>query len=227
MNKLKGGSLIVVLVVLASAALKLDLFAHLVTWAEAARGLGLVGVLGGMAAIIGCTLLLMPLNPLMALAGWIWGWWGILICIPPAVTSASIAFLLTRRFAQSAVAQSLKVHPKVAQVFTLAERGGVVTVALLRVSLLVPFTPGNAALGLTQLKLKDLMLGTFLGMLVPVVAFVGLGMVVPDAEALRRGEFMPPARSLAMGGAGLVLMLGIGALVARKLRAKPGDLAAK
>lgn len=203
--------------VTAALARRFGLLGHLVQWAELARGMGLPGAVAGAGAIVVATLLLLPMYPLILLAGWVWGYWGVLVALPAAVASATVAFLLARAFGQSAAAQALRGHPTLARVVAIAEQGGVLTVALLRVSLLIPFTPGNAALGLTRLPLRQLVLGTLLGMLVPASAFVSLGMLMPDAAAIERGDVFPPGRALALGAAGLALMLGLGALVARKL----------
>lgn len=193
------------------------LLGHLVQGADFARGMGLWGAVLGALVIVLSTLLLLPVNPLIMLAGWVWGYWGILVTIPAAVISATIAFLLARFFGQTAAAQALRGHPKLERIIALTERGGVLTVALVRVSLLIPFTPGNAVLGLTRMPLHQLVLGTLLGMLVPAMGFVSMGMLLPDAAAIERGDIFPEGRTLALGGAGLVLMLGLGVLVARKL----------
>lgn len=195
----------------------LNLLGHLIQWAELARGMGVWGALLGAALIVLSTLLLLPLNPLIMLAGWVWGYWGILVAIPAAVASATLAFLIARAFGQSAAAQALRGHPKLEHVVAIAERGGALTVALLRVSLLTPFTPGNAILGLTRMPLHQLVVGTLFGMIVPATGFATMGVLIPDAAAIERGDLFPPGRALALGAAGLMLMLGLGALVARKL----------
>ena len=196
---------------------RFDLLGHLVRSAEVARALGLMGALVGGGVIVASTPLLLPINPLIALAGFVWGWWGLLVVIPSAVASATVACLLARAFGRSAAAQALRGHPQMERVVAIAERGGVLTVALLRVSLVVPFTPGNVILGLTQMPAWQVAVGTGLGIILPATAFVYVGTLFPDAAAILRGDIWPPARALALGAAGLVLMFGVGALVARKL----------
>lgn len=186
--------------------------------AEHARGLGLPGaLLGGVAILVG-TLLLLPLYPFLVLAGWVWGPWGVAVVLPSAMLSTAAAFLLARAFAGSDAAQALRTHPRLEHVVELAERGGALTVALLRVSLVVPFTPGNVALGLTRMRLGQVMLGTPLGMAVPAAVFVGFGAALPDAGAILRGDFFPSGRwALAGTAAGLVTMVALAALVTRRL----------
>ena len=99
----------------------------------------------------------------------------------------------------------------------LAERGGLITVALLRVSPLLPFTPSNMVLGMTNLKFREIILGTLLGILPGGLLLTATGSLLPDASAIARGE-LPRGPFWAMLALGGVAMAIIGTAAARKLK---------
>jgi len=188
--------------------------------AVAARALhhaGLAGALLWFAATYALTLLLVPIIPLVVASGWLFGSWGALVSLPAAVASAATSFSIARALGRSAAAQALLRHPRAAAVAELAEQGGVATVALLRVSPLLPFTPGNAVLGLTGLKLRDLVLGTLFGMAPGMVLFAWAGALLPSAEAIEHHQLPGPmAWFLVAANFAAAALIGIAA--ARKLR---------
>ena len=204
---------------------RLPLLRWLVHGAEQARGAGLLGALGGAAALITATLLMAPVVPLIMLAGWIWSGWGLLIALPAAALSAAISFSISRNLARGAAMRLIERSPRAVQVFALSERGGPFTVALIRLTPIVPFTPGNAALGLTRLKLRDLVVGTLLGLLPGSLLYVTAGALLPSAESILRGDALQVllARRWLLAGLLLALALlgGVTTLLVRRLRARP------
>jgi uncharacterized membrane protein YdjX (TVP38/TMEM64 family) len=199
-----------------------DLPRQLAHQAVALRGSGLGGALTAALGIVVATLLLVPVVPLVMLAGWIFGPLGALVALPAATLSAALAFSASRALGRTAAVRALRGHPRIAQVVELAERGGLLTVALLRLAPVVPFTPGNLALGLTELRLADVLLGTPLGMAPGALVYLWIGALLPDPSALERGEALQlllrsgglwPA--LLIGGGSLLLL---SALLARRLR---------
>jgi uncharacterized membrane protein YdjX (TVP38/TMEM64 family) len=186
------------------------------------RDAGLWGALGGMAAIYLGMVLLIPIPPLMMLAGWVWGFWGALVVLPAALGAAVTVFLLARALGQGAAANSLREHPKVAHYIDLGERGGFLTVALIRISPFLPFTPSNAALGLTRMPLRELIIGTPLGLLPASLLYLWAGRLLPDPGAVERGELLAPfannRAAWAVVAAGVLLIALFAALLLRRLR---------
>ena len=91
------------------------------------------------------------------------------------------------------------------------------TVALLRISPLLPFTPSNAVLGLTALKQRDVVVGTLLGMAPGMTLYVWAGSLVPSAAALERHELPGPMVWILVGSSFAAAAV-IGVAAARKLR---------
>jgi uncharacterized membrane protein YdjX (TVP38/TMEM64 family) len=188
--------------------------------AEAARSAGPLGAVAVFAALVGATLLLVPMIPLVMACGWIYGMAGALLSLPAVVASAAIGFGVGRALGRRRFARALATRPRLRALAELAERGGILTVALLRVSPLLPFTPSNAVLGMTSLQPRHLVAGTFFGILPGGLLYTAAGALLPDAAALQRGE-TPRAIFWATLALGAVSMGVIGAAAARKLRDSP------
>ena len=96
--------------------------------------------------------------------------------------------------------------------------------ALIRLAPILPFTPTNAVLGLTGMRLRDLAAGTLLGMAPGALLYAWAGSLVPSAEALERGEELVPGPLVwALLAASIVAAVVIGIAAARRLRrATPG-----
>jgi uncharacterized membrane protein YdjX (TVP38/TMEM64 family) len=181
------------LVVLAFAALwlllrRLPILHWVAMGANALQGAGPWGALGWAAGIYLLTLLLFPVIPLVIASGWLFGPWGALVALPPAVASAATAFLAARALGRGATARALLTHPRARTLADLAEEGGTWTVALVRISPLLPFTPGNAVMGLSGLRLRHLVAGTILGMAPGMALYAWAGSLLPNAEGLEQGE---------------------------------------
>ncbi len=211
-------------VLLSIAVVRFPLLRWLVDGAERARGAGLVGALAGAGAIIAATLLLAPVVPLIMLCGWVWGFSGIFIALPAAALSAMIAFSIARALGRTSIANALKSSPRAAEVIKLAERGGPLTVAMLRLTPIIPFTPGNVALGLTALTLRDISLGTMLGLLPGSILYVTTGALLPDASSIVHGNALRDlfSRGWLLFGVALALLALAGATAwfARRLHAR-------
>jgi uncharacterized membrane protein YdjX (TVP38/TMEM64 family) len=192
------------LVLLALAALllllrQLNALTLLARGAEQARAAGPLGVVAVALAYVAGALLLLPMVPLALAVGFIYGMPGALITVPMTALSAAIPFLAGRALAE------------------LAERGGLITVALLRVSPILPFTPSNFVLGMTAVRLRDLVLGTLIGVTPGSLLYTSAGALLPDAAALERGE-APRGPFWAILVLGVLAMGIIGTAAARKLR---------
>jgi uncharacterized membrane protein YdjX (TVP38/TMEM64 family) len=183
------------------------------------QGKGLAGaVLWGVGMYV-ATLLLVPIIPQIVASGWLFGAWGIPVSLAAAVASAATSFGVARALGRGAFARWLLARPRARALAELAEEGGLATVALIRISPLLPFTPSNAVLGLTGLKARDLALGTLLGMAPGIALYVWAGSLVPSAAALERHEVPGPLVWILVGCSFAAAAI-IGIAAARRLRTR-------
>jgi phospholipase D1/2 len=181
------------------------------------QGKGLAGALLWGAGMYAASLLLAPIIPLILASGWLFGAWGIPVSLAAAVASAATSFSAARALGRGAFARWLLARPRARALVELAAEGGLATVALIRISPLLPFTPSNAVLGLTGLKPRDLALGTLLGMAPGIALYVWAGSLVPSAAALERHEVPGPLVWILVGCSfGAAAIIGVAA--ARRLR---------
>src|SRR3954471_4030224 len=152
------------------------------------HGMGCPGIFATGAAIYLLTLFMLPIIPLIVACGWLYGPWGGAISLAAAVASAATSFSLARALGGSAAAQALMDRPRAKALAELAAEGGIKTVALVRLAPILPYTPSNAVLGLTAMRLRDLLLGTFFGLARGVALSSGAGSLLPSAEAIESGE---------------------------------------
>jgi uncharacterized membrane protein YdjX (TVP38/TMEM64 family) len=195
----------------------------LLRWiALAAGALQNAGVKGGalwFVAMYALTLLLVPIVPLVIASGWLFGFWGVPLSLTAGVASALTSFTIARTVGRGAAARWLMGRPRAQALAELAEQGGIATVALLRISPVLPFTPSNAVLGLTGLKPRDLVLGTLFGMAPGIVLYVWAGSLVPSADALENHQMPGPLLWIVMG-CSFAAAATIGVAAARRLRAQ-------
>jgi uncharacterized membrane protein YdjX (TVP38/TMEM64 family) len=155
---------------------------RLVEWIE---GAGLVGAVAYAVTYVVATVLLLPASLLTLGAGFAYGpLAGTLLVSPVSVTAATIAFLLGRTVARGWIAARVVRDPRFAAVDAAIEREGLKIVILLRLSPVLPFGLLNYALGLTRVRLRDYVLGSFVGMLPATFLYVYLGSLVTTAASL-------------------------------------------
>ena len=178
---------LVLLLLLYLMVRQLPVLRWIVEGAKLLHGAGPLGALLTALGIYLLTLLLLPIVPLIVACGWLYGVPGALLSLAAAVGSAATSFSIARALAGKEAAQALLERPRVRALADLAAEGGLVTVALVRVSPILPFTPSNAILGLTSMRLRDLVLGTALGMAPGIVLYSWAGSLLPSAEAIEHG----------------------------------------
>jgi len=187
--------------------------------AREAHRAGVWGAVAWLGIVYALMVLLVPTVPLIIASGWLFGVPGAAIALLAAVGAAVSAFALARALGRSDAARALLDHPKARALADLAEEGGAWTVALIRLAPILPFTPTNAVLGLTGMRLRDLAAGTFLGMAPGALLYAWAGSLVPSAEALERGEELVPGPLVwALLAASIVAAVVIGIAAARRLR---------
>jgi uncharacterized membrane protein YdjX (TVP38/TMEM64 family) len=110
-----------------------------------------------------------------------------------SVAGATAAFLLGRTLLRERMAALLKQRPKLQTLDELVARNGFKMVFLLRLSPLFPFNLMNYALGLTQVRTRDYILGSWLGMLPGTVLFVYAGTTLSTLTLIATGDMAPPS----------------------------------
>jgi uncharacterized membrane protein YdjX (TVP38/TMEM64 family) len=121
------------------------------------------------------TVLLIPGSVLTLGSGILFGpVWGTLYVIVAAALGATVAFWIGRNFARGWVSRQIAKYPKFAAIDRAVAQEGFKIVTLTRLSPLFPFNLLNYAFGITQVSLKDYMLGS-IGMVPGTILYVYLG----------------------------------------------------
>lgn len=201
---------------------QLPILRWIVEGAKLVHGSGLEGALLTALAIYLLTMLLLPIIPLIVACGWLFGVWGAVLSLGAAVASAATAFSIARALAGKAAAQALLERPRARALADLAAEGGIWTVALVRLSPILPYTPSNAVMGLTPMKLRDIVLGTALGMAPGIVLYSWAGSLLPSAEAIEQGASLRSPAVWALLGVALIAAAILGTAAARRLKKPTG-----
>lgn len=133
--------------------------------------------------------LLLPGSVITLGGGWLFGLGqGFLLVSLASTFGATLAFLLGRSFARDWVGARLATMPRFAALDqAIAERGAVV-VFLTRLAPIFPFNLLNYALGLTQIRLRQYVLASWLGMMPGTLLYVYLGSIASDLSSLLQGD---------------------------------------
>ncbi len=117
--------------------------------------------------------LLFPATLLTVSSGLLFGpWLGILFTIIGENASANVAFYVARWFGRDWVKN--KCNMSMQKWEKRLEENGLVTVLILRL-IMLPFDAVNYGCGLTAVRQRDYIIGTFIGILPALIAFVLLG----------------------------------------------------
>lgn len=144
--------------------------------------------------------------------------WGIPVVSLGSTLGATAAFLVGRRLGRDWVRGRIGDRVTLRGVGEAIEREGFQVVLLLRLSPLIPFNALNYALALTGVRLRDYVLGSWIGMLPGTVLYVWLGAGARSLAAVVTGTAERPAAWLALFAAGLVATAVAVWLVARAAR---------
>jgi uncharacterized membrane protein YdjX (TVP38/TMEM64 family) len=193
MRRIRSGKLILTLVVVAvlvAASRVLPIRDWVAAFLDWIRGLGIAGAVLYAVVYAGGTVLLIPGTALTAGAGLLYGTLvGTLIVSPASVCGATAAFLIGRHFARGWVESKLSDHQKFAAIDRAIANHGFKVVLLLRLQpVFLPFAVLNYALGLTRVRLRDYILGSWLGMLPATILYVYLGSAVHSVPDLMHGR---------------------------------------
>lgn len=130
------------------------------------------------------TVLFIPGSVLTLGGGVIFGlWWGSIYVFIAATLGATFAFLIGRYLSRDRVVRYMEAHPKFKALDRAVSQQGLKIVFLTRLCPLLPFNLLNYALGITQVSLKDYVLGSF-GMIPGTILYVYSGSLVGDLAAI-------------------------------------------
>ncbi len=146
--------------------------------------LGVWGPIAFIAIYNFATILFIPGSVLTLGGGVLFGlWWGSVYVLIAATLGATFAFLIGRYLSRDRVVKYMEAHPKFQSLDRAVAKEGLKIVFLTRLCPLLPFNLLNYALGITQVSLKDYILGSF-GMIPGTVMYVYSGSLVGDIATI-------------------------------------------
>ncbi|MBE9005529.1 TVP38/TMEM64 family protein [Fortiea sp. LEGE XX443] len=133
----------------------------------------------GAVAYIGiynlATLLFVPGSVLTLKAGCLFGlFWGSVYVLIAAIIGATLAFLIGRYLSRNWVSRQIEKYPKLKAIDLAVAKEGWKIVLLTRLCPIFPFNLLNYVFGVTQVSLKDYILGSF-GIIPGTVMYVYIG----------------------------------------------------
>ncbi len=208
--------LVAVVLALVAAFLLFDVRGGLreaLAWIE---GLGAWGPALFVLIYIVATVLFLPGSVLTLGAGALFGVaWGSVYVSAGSVLGATAAFLVGRYFARDWVAKKIEGNDGFAAIDRAVATDGWKIVGLTRLSPAFPFSLLHYAFGLTQVKLRDYVLASWIGMMPGTVMYVYLGSLAQAGASERQrtpGEW-------ALYAVGLVATIAVTVVITRIARA--------
>lgn len=187
--------------------------------------IGWIGERGAWAAALLClawipaAVLLVPGTILTLGTGFLLGLErGLVVVSLGSTLGATAAFLVGRRLGRDWVRERIRGRRSFAGIDRGIEREGRTLVLLLRLSPLIPYNALNYALSLTGVRIRDYVLGSWVGMLPGTLLYVWLGAGARSLAAIATGSAERPTASLLLFGAGLIATAAAVWLVARAAR---------
>jgi uncharacterized membrane protein YdjX (TVP38/TMEM64 family) len=148
------------------------------------KSLGFIGAIVFVAIYNIATLLFVPGSLLTIKGGCLFGvFWGSVCVLIAATLGAIWAFLLGRYLSRDWVCRHIDKNPKFQALDRAVAREGWRIVLLTRLSPVFPFNLLNYFFGVTQVSLKDYILGS-LGMIPATVMYVYIGSIAGDFMAI-------------------------------------------
>lgn len=146
--------------------------------------------LGGWAPLIYitiynlATILLLPGSLLTMKGGCLFGWWwGTIYTIIGSMVGAIIAFLIGRHFSRNWVRKKMAKYPRFNLLNAAVKKDGWKIVVLTRLSPIFPFNLLNYAFGVTDVSLRDYILGS-LAMIPATIMYTYIGSLATDLSTI-------------------------------------------
>jgi len=173
--------------------------------------LGVWAPIAFVAAYVAVVVLMLPAFLLIMAAGAVFGVAkGSALALTGAMLGGTSAFLIGRYLARSFVVKRVAANPTLSAIDRVIGEDGLKLVFLLRLSPAVPYVLSNYALGVTRVRLRDFVLGTF-GLIPIVVTYAAYGSATGAGPAANGA----PAVSPLMLALGIVVTVLLGLLLAR------------
>ena len=169
-----------------------------------------------IAAYIAATVLMLPGLILTLAAGYLFGLvYGSILVSIASVTGATAAFLIGRAFGREWVRERMGNAGRLAAIDKATESRGFIVMLLLRLSPIFPFNVMNYLMSLTGMKLRDYVLGSWIGMIPGTILYVYIGSIAGDLTALVSGNYEAGAAGQVLLVVGLVATAIVTVLIAR------------
>lgn len=110
------------------------------------------------------------------------------------------SFYIGRYFGQQMVARIAKRRPSIHALNMAIERKGLLIVLLSRLAVVFPYNVLNVVLGASRVRLRQYILGTWLGTLPVIIAHSILGETAPGLLDIMQGKIKPEVNSYLMIG---------------------------
>ena len=209
----------VILIGLFIATRFLPIGKYLTDFLEYVRSLGYLGYALFLVVYVAATVLMVPGLILTLGAGFVFGLLrGTILVSLSSVLGAVLAFLVGRYFARSFVEQKAQDYPKFAAVDRAVEDSGFKMVLLTRLSPLFPFNALNYLFGVTNVRLRDYFLASWIGMLPGTIMYVYFGTLAKNLADLARGKYEGGTAEKVFLVAGLLVTIGVTVYVTRLAR---------
>jgi len=165
-----------------------------------------------IAIYILAAVLFIPASVLTLGAGAVFGVvWGSIYVSIASTLGATAAFLVGRYLARDAIARKIEGNERFAAIDKAVAGQGWKIVGLMRLSPVFPFTLLNYAFGLTQVKLRDYVLASWIGMMPGTVMYVYIGSLAQAAT----GEHERTTGEWVLYGVGLLATVVVTVFVTR------------
>jgi uncharacterized membrane protein YdjX (TVP38/TMEM64 family) len=180
-RKLKRIAWIVAIVIVAAAAFSAyHSFEPMADWSglveEWVEARGVLGVAVFGAIYVVSTLLLLPAAVLNVIAGALFGLvWGVGVVMISSMTAAIAAFLIARHLVRERIRRHYTRDGMPAAIDKALCSEGWRAVALLRLSPVIPFALKSYLFGVSRVRMRDYVIGTFLGKLPGAIVLTALG----------------------------------------------------
>ncbi len=170
-------AIIIATTIIAAKALNIQSLQQSLIWV---KNLGKLGAIAFIIIYNLATILFIPGSVLTLGGGVLFGvFWGSIYVFIAATFGATFAFLIGRYLSRDWVCKQIAKYPKFQAIDRAIAREGWKIVFLTRLSPLFPFNLLNYALGITQVSLKDYILGS-IGMFPGTVMYVYIGSLAGD-----------------------------------------------
>ncbi|RUT05545.1 hypothetical protein DSM106972_035520 [Dulcicalothrix desertica PCC 7102] len=188
---------------------------------QALRWVQSLGVLGPIAFMVIynlATILFIPGSVLTLGGGVLFGvFWGSIYVFIAATIGATVAFLIGRYLSRDWVSRQLEKYPKFQAIDSAVAREGWKIVFLTRLSPLFPFNLLNYAFGITQVSLKDYILGSS-GMIPGTIMYVYIGSLAGDIAMIGTKQSTNPTLQWSVRIVGFIATVAVTIYVTRIAR---------